>query len=187
MLVGGLGSLFIQMLHPHTMAGVAQHSRYREDPSGDSSRRRTSSASRPTARGPRPTRRLNGSSRAPSRSWCRRRRRPLLRERSAPPGVGPRRRDLDVPHGLPTLRRGAIERRRRRSLRARNGEPGSRPGMVDPPTSVAALEATIQRFRPELRLSPTAPRRVTSSCTVSSADRSSVRSTGCSFAVRSPS
>ena len=34
MLVGGLGSLFIQMLHPHTMAGVAQHSRYREDPLG---------------------------------------------------------------------------------------------------------------------------------------------------------
>jgi hypothetical protein len=26
-------------------------------------------------------------------------------------------------------------------------------GMTDPPTSVAALEATIQRFRPELRLS----------------------------------
>jgi uncharacterized protein (DUF2236 family) len=34
MLIGGLGSLFIQMLHPHTMAGVAQHSRYREDPLG---------------------------------------------------------------------------------------------------------------------------------------------------------
>ena len=34
MLVGGLGSLFFQMLHPHTMAGVAQHSRYREDPLG---------------------------------------------------------------------------------------------------------------------------------------------------------
>ena len=26
-------------------------------------------------------------------------------------------------------------------------------GMIDPPRSVAALEATIQRFRPELRLS----------------------------------
>src|ERR1700692_1373156 len=34
MLVGGLGSLFVQMLQPHTMAGVAQHSRYREDPLG---------------------------------------------------------------------------------------------------------------------------------------------------------
>ena len=27
-------------------------------------------------------------------------------------------------------------------------------GMIDPPESVAELEATIQRFRPELRLSP---------------------------------
>jgi len=69
----------------------------------------------------------------------------LLRERSAPPGVGPRRRDLDVPHGLHALRRGAIERRRRRSLRARNGEPWLSTWHVDPPTSVAALEATIQR------------------------------------------
>lgn len=34
MIAGGLASLFVQMLHPHTMAGVAQHSRYREDPSG---------------------------------------------------------------------------------------------------------------------------------------------------------
>ena len=28
MLVGGLGSLFFQMLHPLAMAGVADHSRY---------------------------------------------------------------------------------------------------------------------------------------------------------------
>jgi uncharacterized protein (DUF2236 family) len=34
MLVGGLGSLFFQMIHPHAMAGVAQHSRYRADPFG---------------------------------------------------------------------------------------------------------------------------------------------------------
>jgi uncharacterized protein (DUF2236 family) len=34
MLVGGLGSLFLQMLHPHSMAGVAQHSRYKDDPRG---------------------------------------------------------------------------------------------------------------------------------------------------------
>ncbi|HEY5120060.1 MAG TPA: oxygenase MpaB family protein, partial [Acidimicrobiales bacterium] len=34
MLVGGLGSLFFQMLHPHAMAGVAQHSRYQADPLG---------------------------------------------------------------------------------------------------------------------------------------------------------
>ena len=34
MLVGGLGSLFFQMLHPLAMAGVAQHSRYQDDPRG---------------------------------------------------------------------------------------------------------------------------------------------------------
>jgi uncharacterized protein (DUF2236 family) len=34
MLIGGLGSLFFQMLHPYSMAGVAQHSRYREDALG---------------------------------------------------------------------------------------------------------------------------------------------------------
>jgi uncharacterized protein (DUF2236 family) len=32
MLVGGVGSLFFQMLHPYAMAGVAQHSRYQDDP-----------------------------------------------------------------------------------------------------------------------------------------------------------
>ncbi|MGH3732420.1 MAG: oxygenase MpaB family protein [Acidimicrobiales bacterium] len=32
MLIGGVGSLFFQMLHPHAMAGVAEHSRYQEDP-----------------------------------------------------------------------------------------------------------------------------------------------------------
>lgn len=32
MLIGGVASLFFQMLHPYAMAGVAQHSRYQEDP-----------------------------------------------------------------------------------------------------------------------------------------------------------
>jgi len=34
MLIGGVGSLFFQMLHPYAMAGVAQHSRYQEDALG---------------------------------------------------------------------------------------------------------------------------------------------------------
>lgn len=34
MIIGGIGSLFLQMLHPHAMAGVAQHSRYRDDALG---------------------------------------------------------------------------------------------------------------------------------------------------------
>ncbi len=34
MLIGGLGSLFFQMLHPYAMAGVAEYSRYQDDPLG---------------------------------------------------------------------------------------------------------------------------------------------------------
>lgn len=34
MMVGGLAALLLQMLHPLTMAGVADHSRYQEDPIG---------------------------------------------------------------------------------------------------------------------------------------------------------
>ena len=34
MIIGGLGSLFLQMLHPRAMAGVAQHSRYQNDALG---------------------------------------------------------------------------------------------------------------------------------------------------------
>ena len=34
MIIGGLGSLFLQMLHPYAMAGVAQHSRYQNDARG---------------------------------------------------------------------------------------------------------------------------------------------------------
>jgi uncharacterized protein (DUF2236 family) len=34
MLIGGLSSLLFQMLHPLAMAGVAQHSKYRDDPLG---------------------------------------------------------------------------------------------------------------------------------------------------------
>jgi len=34
MLIGGLSSLLVQMLHPEVVAGVAQHSLYKEDPFG---------------------------------------------------------------------------------------------------------------------------------------------------------
>lgn len=34
MLIGGIASLLLQLLHPEVMAGVAQHSRYQEDPLG---------------------------------------------------------------------------------------------------------------------------------------------------------
>ena len=34
MLIGGLRALFLQVLHPLTMAGVAEHSAYQHDPLG---------------------------------------------------------------------------------------------------------------------------------------------------------
>jgi len=34
MLIGGVGALLLQTLHPLVMAGVAEHSRYKEDPTG---------------------------------------------------------------------------------------------------------------------------------------------------------
>ena len=34
MLIGGMSALFVQSLHPLAMAGVAEHSNYREDPAG---------------------------------------------------------------------------------------------------------------------------------------------------------
>ena len=90
---------------PHTMAGVAQHSRYREDPLGRllqtanfigfTTYGTKAQAVRVDRAGPR---------RAPGRARRRRRRRYLLRQRPAPARLGARRRDVDVPHGLPALR-----------------------------------------------------------------------------------
>jgi len=169
---------------PHH-GGVAQHSRSAKTPSGDSSRRPNFIGFTTYGTSPRPTRRLNGP--RVHKSFVVSRRRVPTSRTIRTSWRGSTRRDLDVPHGLPTLRRGAIERRRRRSLRARNGEPGSRPGMVDPQHRWRHWRPPSSDSGPNCVSVPTAPRRVTSSCTVSSADRSSVRSTGCSFAVRSPS
>jgi len=124
-------------------------------PSGDSSRRRTSSASRPTARGPRPTRRLNGSSPctksfvvSPTTASLLRANDPhLLAWVHAA-------RDLDVPHGLPTLRRGAIERRRRRSLTCSKWRTWLSTWHGRSANIGGALEATIPAIPAELRLSP---------------------------------
>ena len=112
MLVGGLGSLFIQMLHPHTMAGVAQHSRYREDPLGrllhtanfigfttyGTKAQAYASIERVLA--------VHQVVRGVADDGA-----PVLRERSPPAGVGARRRDVDVPRRLSKVRCGAPQRR----------------------------------------------------------------------------
>jgi uncharacterized protein (DUF2236 family) len=154
MLVGGLGSLFIQMLHPHTMAGVAQHSRYREDPLGRLLQ--TANFIGFTTYG----------TKAQAYASIER----VLAVHQAVRGVA----DDGVtyfandPHLLAWVHAAETSMfltayRRFGRVRLSDadadryvGEMANLAldlGMVSPPTSVAELEATIQRFRPELRLS----------------------------------
>lgn len=154
MLVGGLGSLFIQMLHPHTMAGVAQHSRYREDPLGRLLQ--TANFIGFTTYG----------TKAEAYASIER----VLAVHQAVRGVA----DDGVPyfandphllawvHAAETSmfltayrRYGAVRLSDDDADRyvAEMARLALDLGMVDPPTSVAELAATIQRFRPELRLS----------------------------------
>jgi uncharacterized protein (DUF2236 family) len=154
MLIGGLGSLFIQMLHPHTMAGVAQHSRYREDPLGRLLQ--TANFIGFTTYG----------TRAEAYASIER----VLAVHQAVRGVA----DDGVPyfandpHLLAWVHSAETSMflnayRRFGTVRLTDDDADRYVremahlaldlGMVDPPTSVAQLEATIQRFRPELRLS----------------------------------
>jgi uncharacterized protein (DUF2236 family) len=155
MLVGGLGSLFIQMLHPHTMAGVAQHSRYREDPLGRLLQ--TANFIGFTTYG----------SKAEAYASIER----VLSVHQVVRGVA----DDGVayyandPHLLAWVHAAETSMfltafRRFGTVKLSDTDADRYVfemanlardlGMVDPPTSVAQLEATIQRFRPELRLSP---------------------------------
>jgi uncharacterized protein (DUF2236 family) len=155
MLIGGLGSLFIQMLHPHTMAGVAQHSRYREDPLG----RLLQTAN------------FIGFTTYGTRSEAYASIERVLAVHQVVRGVA----DDGVPyyandpHLLAWVHAAETSMfltayRRYGSTRLRDEDAdryvhematlANDLGMVDPPKSVAELDATIQRFRPELRLSP---------------------------------
>jgi uncharacterized protein (DUF2236 family) len=155
MLVGGLGSLFIQMLHPHTMAGVAQHSRYREDPLGRLLQ--TANFIGFTTYG----------SKAEAYASIER----VLAVHEAVRGVA----DDGVPyfandpHLLAWVHAAETSMfltayRRFGTIRLNDADADRYVaamaklaldmGMVAPPTSVAELQSTIQRFRPELRLSP---------------------------------
>jgi uncharacterized protein (DUF2236 family) len=154
MLVGGLGSLFIQMLHPHTMAGVAQHSRYREDPLGRLLQ--TANFIGFTTYG----------TKAEAYASIER----VLAVHqvvrgTADDGVAYYAND---PHLLAWVHAAETSMfltayRRYGTVRLSDADADRYVsematlaidlGMTDPPSSVAALEATIQRFRPELRLS----------------------------------
>lgn len=155
MLVGGLGSLFIQMLHPHTMAGVAQHSRYREDPLGRLLQ--TANFIGYTTYG----------TKAQAYASIER----VLAVHQAVRGIAD---DglpyfANDPHLLAWVHAAEtsmfLTAHRRYGARRLSDADADRYvaemarlaldlGMVSPPTSVAELEAVIQRFRPELRLAP---------------------------------
>lgn len=154
MLVGGLGSLFIQMLHPHTMAGVAQHSRYREDPLGRLLQ--TANFIGFTTYG----------TRAEAYASIER----VLAVHQAVRGVADDGAPYfaNDPHLLAWVHAAETSMflnayRRFGTVRLSDDDADRYVremaqlaldlGMVDPPRSVAQLEATIQRFRPELRLS----------------------------------
>jgi uncharacterized protein (DUF2236 family) len=153
MLVGGLGSLFIQMLHPHTMAGVAQHSRYREDPPG----RLLQTAN------------FIGYTTYGTRSQAYASIERVLAVHQVVRGVADDGATYfaNDPHLLAWVHAAETSMfltayRRFGAVRLSEADAdryvhemanlATDLGMVDPPTSVAELEAAIERFRPELRL-----------------------------------
>jgi len=153
MMVGGLGSLFIQMLHPHTMAGVAQHSRYREDPLGRLLQ--TANFIGYTTYG----------TRAQAYASIER----VLAVHQVVRGVADDGATYfaNDPHLLAWVHAAETSMfltayRRFGAVRLSEADAdryvhemanlATDLGMVDPPTSVAELEAAIERFRPELRL-----------------------------------
>jgi len=154
MLVGGLGSLFFQMLHPYSMAGVAQHSRYQRDPLG----RLLQTAN------------FIGYTTYGSTTNAHASIERVLAVHQAVRGVA----DDGVeyyandPHLLAWVHAAEMSMflegyRRFGRLRLRDHEADAYVlemsqlardmGIVDPPTTVGELTATLMRFRPELRLS----------------------------------
>lgn len=154
MIIGGLGSLFFQMLHPHTMAGVAQHSRYQDDPLGRLLQ--TANFIGYTTYGSKETayssieRVLAGHQAVRG---------------AADDGVAYYAND---PHLLAWVHAAEMSMfltsyRRFGKLRLSDYDADRYVdemahlardfGIIDPPTSVAELEETIDKFRPELRLS----------------------------------
>ncbi len=152
MLVGGLRALFLQTMHPLAMAGVADHSNYREDAMGrlgaNECVRRPHDVRQPEAGR---TSHRRGPPRSPARRRCGTRRSALCGQRSAsldvgashlgrlvPPLVSPLWRARAVAHGRRPLRRRdgrdvrAVARRawrsfRRRATRLLHGHPSRAP------------------------------------------------------------
>lgn len=154
MLVGGLGSLFFQMLHPLAMAGVADHSHYQDDPLGRLLQ--TANFINATTYG------TTSSARAAIER--------VLKVHEYVHGVSPDgvAYDANDPHLLLWVHCAEISMflrgyRRFGARRLTDAEADHYVaemvpvaldlGVLHPPASVAQLDATLLRFRPELRLS----------------------------------
>jgi uncharacterized protein (DUF2236 family) len=154
MLIGGIGSLLFEMLHPHAMAGVAQHSRYREDALGRLLQ--TANFIGATTYGSRDTARAAID-------------RVLMIHRYvhgvADDGVAY---DANDPHLLSWIhvagtsmfltsyqRHGALELSPAQAdaYVKGAGQVARDVGVLDPPATVSELGAQLETFRPELRLS----------------------------------
>jgi uncharacterized protein (DUF2236 family) len=154
MIIGGLGSLFFQMLHPYTMAGVAQHSRYQDDPLGRLLQ--TANFIGYTTYGSKATAYMSIERvlavHQPVRGV-------------ADDGVTYYANDPNLLAWVHAAEMSMFLTSYRRFGRLRLSDHDADRyvyemaslardlGIVDPPTSVAELEATIDNFRPELRLS----------------------------------
>ncbi len=155
MLIGGLASLFFQMLHPLAMAGVAQHSRYQRDPLG----RMLQTAN------------FIGATTYGSKQDAYAAIERVRAVHEAVRGVADDGRPYAAsdPHLLLWVHCAEIsmflagyERFGRDTLRAGEADAYVAEtallaldlGVASPPTSVAQLRACLEAFRPELRLSP---------------------------------
>ncbi|HEY1222685.1 MAG TPA: oxygenase MpaB family protein [Acidimicrobiales bacterium] len=154
MLVGGIGSLFLQMLHPYAMEGVAQHSHYQNDPLG----RLLQTANFIGAT-------TFGTKEAAYASIERVRAVHVAVRGEADDGVAY---DANDPHllawvhaaetsmflrGYERFGKHRISREDANSYVAEMATLARDLGAEDPPVNVAGLDATLLRFRPELRLS----------------------------------
>ncbi len=154
MLIGGVASLFFQMLHPYAMAGVAEHSRYREDPLGRLLQ--TANFISATTYGSRPT----------ARAAIER----VLRVHGFVHGTADDGAPYDAndPHLLLWVHCAEISMFLAAHSRfgkfpvdgadadryvAEMARPARDLGVLDPPTTVAELRACLAAYRPELRLS----------------------------------
>lgn len=157
MLIGGLRALLLQTLHPPTMAGVADHSAYRQDPWGRLHR----------------TGRFIGATTFGSTATAEQ---TLVRVRaihSRVTGVAPDGRPYEAndPHLLLWVHvtevdsfleaydryaPGRLTEAERDQYVAEMAEIGRRLGAEDVPTDVASLEACLEAFRPECELGPQA-------------------------------